>query len=107
MNYSPARTEITCAIMLDTQTAAGAPARVRCSISDQGYGISAKQQAHLFERFQRFHTIDQPKAGGTGLGMAFVKTVVTRHGGDVQVNSQIGVGTIFTVRLPVLDEVTE
>ncbi|MFL6700702.1 MAG: ATP-binding protein, partial [Paraburkholderia graminis] len=42
--------------------------------------------------------------GGAGLGMAFVKTVVTRHGGDVEVVSAPGRGTAVTIRLPALDD---
>jgi signal transduction histidine kinase len=82
----------------------GLPARVRCTIRDQGYGIPLEQQSRLFQRFRRFHEGEQPDTGGAGLGMAFVKTVVTRHGGNVQVVSAPGQGTAFTVLLPSLDD---
>jgi signal transduction histidine kinase len=58
----------------------------------------------LFERFRRFHETERPDVGGAGLGMAFVKTVVTRHGGDVEVVSAPGRGTAVTIRLPALDD---
>jgi len=107
VKYSPPRTEICCSITLDDQPTPGAPTYVQCTISDQGYGISAEQQDHLFEHFRRFRTVDQSEARGTGLGMAFVKTVATRHGGDVRVYSEIGTGTAFTLTLPALGEIAE
>ena len=78
--------------------------RVSCTIRDQGYGISPEHQRHLFERFKRFHTSERPEVGGAGLGMAFVKTVVTRHSGEIDVYSAVGVGTSITIVLPLIDE---
>ncbi|WP_144155106.1 CHASE2 domain-containing protein [Paraburkholderia sp. BCC1885] len=100
VKYSPPETRIVCTVGL----AQGLPARVQCTIRDQGYGIPLEQQSRLFQRFRRFHENEQPETGGAGLGMAFVKTVVMRHGGEVQVVSAPGKGTAFTVLLPALDE---
>ncbi|MGF6241715.1 CHASE2 domain-containing sensor protein/signal transduction histidine kinase [Paraburkholderia sp. GAS38] len=100
VKYSPPESRIICTIGPVT----GLPARVQCTIRDQGYGIPLEQQSRLFQRFRRFHEAEQPDTGGAGLGMAFVKTVVTRHGGDVQVVSAPGEGTAFTVLLPALDD---
>lgn len=100
VKYSPPGSRITCAI----GPADGLPRRVQCTIRDQGYGIPLEQQSKLFQRFRRFHETEQPETGGAGLGMAFVKTVVTRHGGDVRVDSAPGKGTAFTVLLPALDD---
>jgi CHASE2 domain-containing sensor protein/signal transduction histidine kinase len=100
VKYSPPESRITCTI----GPVNGLPARVQCTIRDQGYGIPLEQQSRLFQRFRRFHEAEQPDTGGAGLGMAFVKTVVTRHGGDVQVVSAPGRGTAFTVLLPALDD---
>ncbi|WP_109481049.1 CHASE2 domain-containing protein [Paraburkholderia sp. C35] len=104
VKYSPPDTRITCAVAQQESESGAGPARVRCTIRDEGYGISAENQAHLFERFQRFHESERPEATGTGLGMAFVKAVVMRHGGDVRVDSTPGKGTAFTITLPALDE---
>ncbi|MGE8331332.1 MAG: sensor histidine kinase, partial [Paraburkholderia nemoris] len=114
VKYSPPDTRITCSLTSlgglsasrdQAQTAAPAAAkRVSCTIRDEGYGIPEEQQAGLFERFRRFHETERPEVGGAGLGMAFVKTVVTRHGGDVEVVSAPGKGTAFTISLPALDE---
>jgi CHASE2 domain-containing sensor protein/signal transduction histidine kinase len=105
VKYSPPDTRIVCRVgSAAPAIAPGAARRVSCTIRDQGYGIPKEQQAGLFERFRRFHASERPEVGGTGLGMAFVKTVVTRHGGDVEVNSAPGEGTAFTIWLPALDE---
>jgi CHASE2 domain-containing sensor protein/signal transduction histidine kinase len=74
--------------------------RVQCRITDQGYGMTEDARAHLFERFRRFRVPGQPHSQGAGLGMALVKTVVTRHEGEVAVASEPGRGTTVTVSLP-------
>ena len=105
VKYSPPDTRIVCSFESQIQPAApGAARRESCTIRDQGYGIPKEQQAGLFERFRRFHATERPEVGGAGLGMAFVKTVVTRHGGDVEVVSAPGEGTAFTIWLPALDD---
>jgi len=71
-----------------------------CRVTDQGYGMSEDNLAHLFERFRRFSRPGQPKAQGAGLGMAFVKTVVEKHGGRIQVESRLDHGSSFTLELP-------
>ncbi|HEY4119620.1 MAG TPA: ATP-binding protein [Byssovorax sp.] len=65
------------------------------SIEDQGAGIPEENLARVFEPL--FTT----RARGTGLGLAIVATIVKRHGGTIDVTSQVGVGTIFRVRLPI------
>jgi signal transduction histidine kinase len=99
VKYSPPDTHIVCTIALDEAT----PRHVSCSIADQGYGIAHEDQAKLFEPFRRFHAGQRPEVSGAGLGMAFVKTVVTRHGGEVHVQSEPGRGTTLTMTLPALD----
>ncbi|WP_392387817.1 CHASE2 domain-containing protein [Burkholderia gladioli] len=99
VKYSPADTLISCSFATEE-----GPPRVTCTIRDQGYGIAPEDQAHLFERFRRFHASERPEVSGTGLGMVFVKTVVTRHGGSIAVDSAVGVGTAISITLPRLDE---
>ena|GEM_PF-59441 len=98
---APATTPTTPTPATPMRAAAG---RISCTIRDEGYGIPEEQQAGLFERFRRFHETERPEVGGAGLGMAFVKTVVTRHGGQVTVSSAPGRGTAVTISLPVLDD---
>jgi signal transduction histidine kinase len=106
VKYSPADTRIVCGFASESPAnrTGSAARRVSCTIRDQGYGIPKEQQAGLFERFRRFHESERPEVGGAGLGMAFIKTVVTRHGGSVEVVSAPGEGTAFTIWLPALDD---
>ena len=68
-------------------------------ITDQGLGIPPEDQLHLFEVFHRASNVRH--IAGTGLGMAIVKKSVDLHGGTIEVTSQVGAGTIVTVRLPI------
>jgi len=81
-------------------TAAGHEAILR--ISDTGDGIPTRDLARVFERFFRVDAARSRSTGGTGLGLAIVKHVVESHGGSVDVESELGRGSVFTVRLPVL-----
>jgi two-component system phosphate regulon sensor histidine kinase PhoR len=72
-------------------------------ISDTGDGIPTRDLARVFERFYRVDAARSRSTGGTGLGLAIVKHVVESHGGSVGVESELGRGSVFTVRLPVLD----
>jgi len=99
VKYSPPETRIICSIAV----ADGPMPRVICSIRDEGYGIPFEDQAKLFQPFRRFHAGQRPEVSGAGLGMAFVKTVVTRHGGEVHVDSAPDQGTTVTMSLPALD----
>jgi PAS domain S-box-containing protein len=67
-------------------------------IKDRGIGISAKDQQRIFEPFYRGSNIDH--IPGTGLGLSILKTLVDLHHGEVSVESHIGVGSTFTVMLP-------
>jgi signal transduction histidine kinase len=106
IKYSPPDTRISCSLenLPGVTATPGAARRVSCTIRDEGYGIPKEQQADLFERFRRFHETDRPEVGGAGLGMAFVKTVVTRHGGEVAVLSAPGEGTAVTICLPAFED---
>jgi len=92
VKFSPPAKRVDCIISATADT-------VVCVVRDQGYGIAIEQQAHLFERFRRFHADGQPASDGTGLGMAFVKTVVSRHAGDIAIESALNVGTAVTITL--------
>lgn len=70
-------------------------------ISDTGIGISANHLPHIFERFYRTDEDRNRSTGGTGLGLAIVKWVVETHAGSIDVESTPGVGSIFTVKLPI------
>ena len=67
---------------------------------DQGIGITEKDQKQLFEPFHRGENVGI--IPGTGLGLTIVKQCIQDHGGDIAVNSQVGVGSTFTVTLPII-----
>ncbi len=67
-------------------------------IADSGKGISKENLANIFDRFFR---VDEVKPNGSGIGLALVKAFVELHGGTINAESKLGVGTRFTVRIPV------
>ncbi len=69
-------------------------------IRDTGVGIPQKDRGRVFERFYRVDRARSRDTGGTGLGLSIVKHVVENHGGSVAVDSRLGEGSSFTVRLP-------
>lgn len=69
-------------------------------VEDTGTGIDPEDLPHLFERFYRGKSVSQGSIPGTGLGLAIVKEIVDLHRGSIEIDSQRGQGTTFTVRLP-------
>lgn len=74
------------------------------TVTDQGEGIPADHLPRLFERFYRVDTARSREGGGTGLGLSIAKHTMQAHGGDIDVWSQPGVGSSFTVSFPLYDE---
>ena len=70
------------------------------TVTDTGIGIASRDLERIFERFYRADPARSRETGGTGLGLAIVKHVAESHGGDVQVQSVLGAGSTFIVRLP-------
>ena len=73
---------------------------VELSVSDTGIGMTAEQQARLFEEFSQAEATTAQRFGGTGLGLAISRKLARMMGGDVTVASEPGKGSVFTVRLP-------
>ena len=103
IKYSPDNTTTTV-----TLHAADAGSRWRIDVADEGFGIAPENMSKLFQRFQRMEQEGQPRTDGIGLGLVFVKTVVERMGGEVQVSSRVMVndgdlhGTTFSILLPAM-----
>ncbi|HRD76702.1 MAG TPA: ATP-binding protein [Hyphomicrobiaceae bacterium] len=74
-------------------------AHVSLRVSDDGIGIAPEHLPRLTERFYRVSARESRERGGTGLGLAIVKHIVNRHRGELEIDSQPGRGSIFTVRL--------
>jgi signal transduction histidine kinase len=92
IKFSPESNTVRITLRSDSQLA-------RLQVSDQGCGIEPAEQKRVFERFYRGkpHDGGQP---GSGVGLALVKEIVTQHGGRVEVSSEPGKGSCFTVLLP-------
>lgn len=96
IKYSPDHTTVRCSLRRDD-------AHWQIDIRDEGRGIPSDRLAHVFDAFIRVDA-DQPcNAVGAGLGLAFVRTTVHRHGGTVFARSEPGKGAVFTLRLPACD----
>jgi two-component system phosphate regulon sensor histidine kinase PhoR len=72
----------------------------RLDITDTGEGIAAEELPRIFERFYRVDKARTRVTGGTGLGLSIVKHAIESQGGTIQVASRLGVGSTFTIRLP-------
>lgn len=77
-------------------------ARLRISVTDNGYGMTREFTEHIFEPFTRAENSTTNRVQGTGLGMAITKNIVDLAGGTISVQSEVGKGSRFTVELPLL-----
>jgi signal transduction histidine kinase len=71
------------------------------SVSDTGPGISAADQAKLFQEFQQADNSITRQKGGTGLGLAISKRIIEMHGGRIWIDSTLGQGSTFSFTVPV------
>lgn len=72
-----------------------------CTVEDEGIGIAPEDLQRVFTRFQRSSAAVRSGIPGTGLGLALAREVAVQHGGSLDVASELGVGSVFTLRLPV------
>jgi two-component system sensor histidine kinase SenX3 len=97
INYSPEDTKVSVVTQIKSEL-------IEISVTDQGIGIAESEQSRIFERFYRVDPARSRETGGTGLGLSIVKHVALNHGGDVKVWSKAGVGSTFTLILPIARE---
>jgi len=93
IRYTPAPGSVSISLRREGQMAVVA-------ITDSGVGIPADDIPFIFERFYRADKSRSRAEGGTGLGLAICKHIAEAHGGKIEVQSQVGVGSTFSVRLP-------
>jgi signal transduction histidine kinase len=72
------------------------------SVRDTGTGIPAEKLRRIFEPFYTTKSADEQGQGGTGLGLSLAKDVLESHGGRIRVESTVGVGTMFTLKFPLI-----
>ena len=73
---------------------------MKLTVSDTGIGLKKEALDHIFEEFRQAEQSTASKYGGTGLGLAIVKRLVNLLGGDIGVESEVGIGSKFTITLP-------
>ena len=100
INYSPENTKVSVVVKVKEEL-------LEILVTDQGIGIAEGELARVFERFYRVDPARSRMTGGTGLGLSIVKHVALNHGGDIKVWSKEGVGSTFTLQLPVAKSLEE
>lgn len=93
INYTPREGTIELSIE-------GSDEHIIFKVADSGIGISNEALPRIFERFYRVDKARSRNTGGTGLGLAIVKHIVEVHKGEISVDSELGVGTTFEIKLP-------
>ncbi|MFX4040393.1 two-component system histidine kinase PnpS [Enterococcus faecalis] len=93
IQYSQKNGQITISYAIENQ-------QLRLSVQDTGIGISQKDQERIFERFYRVDKARSRHSGGTGLGLAIVQNYTELLGGKIAIDSHLGLGTTFTITLP-------
>jgi two-component system, OmpR family, phosphate regulon sensor histidine kinase PhoR len=105
IKYSQPGTPIEVSVRPSPRFLAGArpgerPAAIAVAVRDHGEGIPREHLPRLTERFYRVDAARSRELGGTGLGLAIVKHIVNRHRGALDIDSELGEGSVFTVHLP-------
>ncbi|MBM3796607.1 MAG: CHASE2 domain-containing protein [Acidobacteria bacterium] len=93
IKYSPAGTRVTVTSQFDGRT-------VRLAVRDQGIGMDEQELRSIFRKFYRTRQAEQSGEAGTGIGLSIVDQIVTAHGGKMEVTSQPGAGSCFTMVIP-------
>jgi signal transduction histidine kinase len=93
VKYSPQRTEV-------TVTGVREDSQVRIAVRDQGIGMDQKEVKQIFRKFYRTKKAEESGEAGTGIGLSIVQQIVEQHGGEIEVTSQPGAGSCFTLVMP-------
>jgi signal transduction histidine kinase len=79
-------------------------AQARVDVADTGVGVAATDQPYLFTRFFRAHNELTFSVRGVGLGLFITRSIIELHGGRVWAGSELGVGSTFSIALPLIDD---
>lgn len=93
IKFTPEKGKIICCVQ-EEET------QIRCTVEDTGKGIPADSLEKIFDKFQQIHDVESRHKGGTGLGLAVVRTILEAHGGKVWAESELGKGSRFIFTLP-------
>jgi signal transduction histidine kinase len=94
LKYTPGRKRI------EVRAYRDGPDRIAFAVGDNGIGMPAREHRRIFRRFYRIDQRLARSSGGVGLGLSIVQLIARAHGGTVEVKSETGVGSTFTLRLP-------
>jgi signal transduction histidine kinase len=97
VKYSPQHTEVTVSVQLDAGRGAS---WARIAVQDQGIGMDQKEVKQIFRKFYRTKKAEESGEAGTGIGLSIVQQIVEQHGGQIEVVSEPGRGSCFTLVLP-------
>jgi signal transduction histidine kinase len=93
VKYSPRQTQVTVSTRQDDR-------HIRIAVQDQGIGMDQKEVKQIFQKFYRTKKAEESGEAGTGIGLSIVQQIVEQHSGEIEVTSQPGVGSCFTLVLP-------
>jgi signal transduction histidine kinase len=117
VKYSPQHTEVTVNAWLDVSRGSpshaskpkdglpGTPGWISVAVRDQGIGMDQKEVKQIFHKFYRTRKAEESGEAGTGIGLSIVQQIVEQHGGHIDVVSQPGAGSCFTLVLPAMTAV--
>lgn len=97
VKYSPQHTEVTVSVRLDVSRGVS---WARIAVQDQGIGMDQKEVKQIFRKFYRTKKAEESGEAGTGIGLSIVQQIVEQHGGQIEVVSEPGRGSCFTLVLP-------
>lgn len=100
IKYSPANTTVSLSVARENDA-------IKVEVIDQGRGLPVEMHEKIFESYVQTQKSDAKRGTGTGLGLAICKQIVEKHGGIIGVTSEVGKGSNFWIRLPVVNALTD